>query len=69
MKYNQKKPFVYFNNELTEAVNSFFSSSKNTYVQKWTHVLFQSTSYNTGLLGIFIYFIFDIILCVLVEFR
>ena len=31
--------------------------------------LFHSTSCATGLLDIFIYFIFDIIMCVLVEFH
>ena len=38
-----------------------------TYVQKLTQVLVQSTSCPTGLLDIFIYFIFNMILCVLVE--
>ena len=36
---------------------------RHTYVQKLTQVLFKSTSCPTGLLYIFIYFIFDIILC------
>ena len=42
---------------------------EHTYVKKRTQVLFQSTSCPTGLLNIFIYFVFDIILCVLVEFH
>ena len=30
MTHKQKKPFVYFNNELTEVVNSSFCISKNS---------------------------------------
>ena len=41
----------------------------HTYVQKRKQVLFQTTSCPTGLLDIVIYFMFDIILCVLVEFH
>ena len=29
MKHKQKKPFVYFNNELTEVMNSFFQIGKS----------------------------------------
>ena len=38
-------------------------SNNYTYVHKSTQVLFHGTSFPTGILDIFILFIFDIILC------
>ena len=40
MMHKQKKPFVYFNNELTEAANSSFRISKN---RAFLHMFFLKT--------------------------